>query len=36
MINSITTHWMLALFALAVGVYIGRKTSFLSGIPVIG
>lgn len=36
MLNSIMTHWVLALVMLALGIYLGRKTGFLSGVPVIG
>lgn len=29
-------HWVLFLIVLAVGMWIGRKTDLLRGLPVIG
>lgn len=29
-------HWVIVLVVLAVGLYIGRKTTWLSQVPVIG
>lgn len=29
-------HWVMAIVLVAVGIYIGRKTQLLAGVPVIG
>lgn len=34
--NFLWQHWVAAVVLILVGVYIGRKTSLGSGLPVIG
>lgn len=34
--NFLWQHWVAAILLLAVGMYIGRKTTLLSGVPFIG
>jgi hypothetical protein len=29
-------HWVIFLVVLVVGIYIGRKTQLLAGVPLIG
>ena len=34
--NFLWQHWVAAVVLIAVGIYIGRKTTLLSGLPLIG
>jgi hypothetical protein len=34
--NWVWQHWVGALVILALGIWVGRKTNLLSGLPLIG
>lgn len=34
--NFLWQHWVAVIVFLVIGFYVGRKTTLLSGVPVIG